>query len=252
MIDLTIILFGVLAAGAELLGGYLITIRRQWPRKIQEYLIALGAGFILALAFLELIPESIEKIGHEAPLFFLLGFALIHFFEHTFIGHLHFGEETHFDIMISKTAAYSAVLGLFIHAFFDGLAISAGFHIDFSIGLMLFLGIVLHKVPEGITISSIILAAKQSKRMAFFATAMIATSTMLGILAVFLLVNINPNFIGYVFALSAGIAVYVGASDLIPEINKSDNRITPIIVFVGMVLFYVSKLILTNIVVHSH
>ncbi|MBU1298180.1 MAG: ZIP family metal transporter [Bacteroidetes bacterium] len=243
---LTIILFGLLAAGAELLGGYLITLRHEWPRKIQEYLIALGAGFILALVFLELIPESIDKIGPQAPLFFLFGFALIHFFEHTFIGHLHFGEETHTDIMISKTASYSAVLGLFIHAFFDGLAISAGFHFDFYIGLMLFFGITLHKIPEGITISSIMLASNQSKKAAFLATASCATATMLGVLSVFFLAEVDIKIVGYVFALSAGVAVYVGASDLIPEINRSENRITPMVVFVGMLLFYLSRLMIVS------
>ncbi len=245
---LTIIIFGLLAAGAELLGGYLITLRHQWPRKIQEYLIALGAGFILALVFLELIPESIDKIGSQAPLFFLLGFALIHFFEHTFVGHLHFGEETHTEIMISKTASYSAVLGLFIHAFFDGLAISTGFHFDFGIGLMIFLGIILHKIPEGITISSIILASNQSNKHAFWATFSIAMATMLGVLSVFFLVEVDTNIVGYVFALSAGVAVYVGASDLIPEINRSENRITPIVVFVGMLLFYLSRLLIGSFI----
>ena len=43
------------------------------------------------------------------------------------------------------------------------------------------------------------------------------------------------------FAFSAGIATYVGASDLIPEINHSRNRVIPVLVFAGMVLFYVGK-----------
>jgi zinc transporter ZupT len=49
------------------------------------------------------------------------------------------------------------------------------------------------------------------------------------------------------FAFSAGIAVYVGASDLIPEINKSKDRIPPLIVFAGMILFYVSERILEGV-----
>jgi zinc transporter ZupT len=242
----TIIIFGLIAAIAELLGGYLITLRREWPRTIQEYLIALGAGFILALVFIELIPESIHSVGENAVLFMLFGFALIHLFEHTIVGHLHFGEETHHEVMVSTAASYSAVFGLVIHAFFDGLAISAGFQINFTIGVMLFLGIILHKVPEGITISSIMLASGQSKTHAFWATFSIAASTMLGVFSVFFLAGIDPKIIGYVFAISAGVAVYVGASDLIPEINRSGNRITPIVVFAGMILFYLSRLLIGN------
>lgn len=247
---LTIILFGLFAAAAEILGGCLVILKKEWPKKIQEYLIALGAGFILALVFLELIPESIEHLGHSAPLFMLLGFALIHFFEHTIVGHLHFGEETHTDVMLSKTASYSALTGLFIHAFFDGLAISAAFHFDFYIGLMFFIAVLLHKLPEGFTIATIMLASNQSRKNAFWATATIGLATMAGIFAVFFLAEIDPTIIGVVFAISAGIATYVGASDLIPEINRSENRITPIIVFAGMFFFYLSKLMIEQIAGH--
>lgn len=246
----TIILFGLFAAAAEILGGCLVILKKEWPKKVQEYLIALGAGFILALVFLELIPESIEHLGHSAPLFMLLGFALIHFFEHTIVEHLHFGEETHTDIMLSKTASYSALSGLLIHAFFDGLAISAAFYFDFYIGLMLFIAVLLHKLPEGLTVATIMLASNQSRKNAFWATAAIGLATMVGIIAVFFLAEIDPTIIGIVFAISAGIATYVGASDLIPEINRSENRITPIIVFAGMFLFYLSKLMIEQVAGH--
>ena len=91
---LTILLYGLAAAAAELLGGALVLMRKEWPRRVQEYLLALSAGFILALVFLELVPESIHSIGTEAPLLMLLGYSVLHFFEHTLVGHLHFGEET--------------------------------------------------------------------------------------------------------------------------------------------------------------
>jgi hypothetical protein len=42
--------------------------------------------------------------------------------------------------------------------------------------------------------------------------------------------------------------MYVGASDLIPEINRSKNRIAPIVVFVGMILFYISSVVVVKIV----
>ena len=123
---LTIILFGLVAALAEILGGSLVVMRKEWPQRVQEYLLALGAGFILSLVFLELIPESIHALGTTAPVFILLGYAVLHFFEHTVVGHLHFGEETHREVMISTVASISTFTGLFIHAFFDGFAISAG------------------------------------------------------------------------------------------------------------------------------
>jgi zinc transporter ZupT len=233
-----------MAAAAEVLGGTLVVLRKEWPRKIQEYLIALSAGFLLALVFFELLPESLHLLGPAASLYIVIGFGMLHFFEHTIVGHLHFGEETHHDVMVSRGASISAFSGLFIHAFFDGLSISAGMQYDFLIGLLVFFAILLHKLPEGLTIASIMLAANQPRKTALIASALIGVATMLGILTVFVIKDVNASAVGIAFAFSAGAATYVGASDLIPEINRSGNRVTPLIVFGGMLLFYVSQTLL--------
>ena len=238
---LRIFLFGLIAAAAEILGGTLIILRKEWPKKIQEYLIALSAGFLLALVFFELIPESLHFLGSIASLYIVIGFCMLHFFEHTIVGHFHFGEETHTEAMITPFASLSAFAGLFVHAFFDGLSISAGMQYNFTIGLLVFFAILLHKFPDGLTIASIMLAAKRPRKNAFIASLAIGVATMLGIVIVFLISNVGSNAVGIAFAFSAGAATYVGASDLIPEINRSGNRITPLIVFGGMLLFYLSK-----------
>src|ERR1700690_3697364 len=106
-----IFLFGLVAAGAEIIGGGVVLFNRKWPQKIQENLLALGAGFILALVLLDLIPVSITGIGRAAPLFIRTGFSVMHFAEHTIVVHLHFGEEVHSEVMVSKVASYSAFWG---------------------------------------------------------------------------------------------------------------------------------------------
>jgi zinc transporter ZupT len=250
--NLTIILLGLIAAMAEIAGGALVALRKEWPKHIQEYLLALSAGFILALVFLELIPESILYIGAEAALFILLGYAVIHFFEHTLVGHLHFGEETHDEVMLSKAASYSTFIGLTIHAFFDGFAIAAVYTYDAVLGLLVFGAILLHKFPEGLTIATVMLSARHGKQKALMASVTIGAATLLGVLSVLLIEQINERFIGYAFAFSAGAALYVGASDLIPELNKSHKRISPILVFVGMALFYISLQIVHYYTGHTH
>ena len=69
---------------------------------------------------------------------------------------------------------------------------------------------------------------------------------MLGIVIVFFISSVNKDALGIAFAFSAGAATYVGASDLIPEINRSKNRIVPLIVFAGMLLFYGSQALLQS------
>lgn len=238
----TIFLYGLTAALAEVLGGFLVVLRSRWPRSVQDYLMALSAGFILALVFLELIPESIHTLGAGAPLAMLLGYAVLHFFEHTVVGHLHFGEETHRDVMVSRLASVSTFAGLSIHAFFDGFAISVGMQYDFTVGLLVFVAVLLHKVPEGLTIATVMIAADHPRRTSFFASVAIGGATLLGVVSAFSLSAVDERLVGYAFAFSAGIATYVGASDLVPEVNHSHNRVIPLLVFVGMVLFAAGRL----------
>lgn len=244
---ITALFFGLAAAGAEFLGGALIAARRQWPNRLQEVLLALGAGFILALVFLDLIPHSIEAVGESAAIAMMAGFAVVHFFEHTVVGHLHFGEETHADVMVSRQAGLSAFGGLFLHAFFDGFSISAGVQFDPFLGLLIFLGILLHKFPEGLTIGSIMQSAGFSRRVVLWAAGGIGMGTVLGVLSVFLIASVDESIVGLAFAFSAGVAIYVGASDLIPEINRSKSRMPPLVVFGGMLLFALSEWLLEGL-----
>jgi zinc and cadmium transporter len=241
---ITTLILGLFAAAAEIIGGSLIILRKEWPRLVQEYLLALSAGFLLALVFFDLLPESLHILGDSAPIYMILGFGFLHFFEHTIVGHLHFGEETHSDVMVSHAASISTFGGLFIHAFFDGIAISAGMQYNYTLGLLIFLAIFLHKLPEGLTIASVMLAAHHPRRTAFIASVAAGAATMLGIVVVLFLANVQSTAVGIAFAFSAGTATYVGASDLIPEINRSGNRVTPLVVFGGMLLFYFSQRLL--------
>jgi zinc transporter ZupT len=238
---LTIVAYCLLAALAEVIGGALVLGRTQWPARVQEYLLALGAGFLLSLVFVELVPEALAGGGSEAPLLMLAGYAVLHFFEHTVVGHLHFGEETHHEVMVSRAASISTFLGLFVHAFFDGFTIAVGMQFNFTLGLLVFVAVLLHKVPEGLTIASVMLSAKCKRSTAFAASIAIGVATLIGAIAALALGGVSDRMVSLAFAFSAGIATYVGASDLIPEINHSRNRVIPVLVFAGMVLFYVGK-----------
>src|SRR5260370_18888474 len=85
---------GVVAAAGNLLGG-LFVVRKNWSRQFLQYFMALGAGYMLAVAFTDVIPESGRIGGQGAFLFVLIGYFLGHLFEHIFCPHFHFWEETH-------------------------------------------------------------------------------------------------------------------------------------------------------------
>ena len=239
-----IIIYGLAAAGANLLGGLFVSSRKLGQTTLR-YLIALGAGFMLAAVFLKIVPETIEQWPGSplVPMMWLLaGYLLIQFVEHTVAPHFHFGEETHEEAMLEHHAAMAGVSALMVHTFFDGVAIAAGFIVSPSVGLLIFMAVLLHKIPDGFTISSIIITSGYSKQSALAAATALGISTLLGFLAVHLLGGSVP----YALPVSTGATLYVAATDLMPEVNHEKGIKMAIVVFAGMGLF----LLLRTIAVH--
>src|ERR1044071_7413963 len=252
-----LLFFGVLVALANVGGGLLLarpgTFRRS--RKLLSYLVALGAGFMMAAIFIEIVPEVVVLWTHNgekghgvlgAMTLLLAGYLLIHFFEHTIAPHFHFGEETHPEAVVRTSAAYTAIGGLSIHTFFDGASVASAFVVDRKVGLLVFVAVLLHKVPEGFTAASIILASGRSARRALTATLIIGGATLAGVLTVALLQARVSEAVSYALPFSAGVTLYVAASDLIPEVNHMEHRnpLVSLVVFAGVALFYLLHLLI--------
>jgi zinc and cadmium transporter len=230
----TSILLGATAAIANGLGGAVV-VRKNWERRYLRYFVALGAGFMLGTALLEMLPESMTLAGSRAPLLLLVGYFIAHFFEHTLTGHFHFGEETHAAEFGSRPRSYSVVFGLTIHTFFDGIAIASGFLISGWLGWIIFGAVILHKVPEGFTASSVMLAGGSSRKAAWLASALLGVATVLGVLTI----TVFTRSIAAGLPLAAGVTLYVAASDLIPEVNKEPGVAIALVVFLGVGLMVV-------------
>ena len=76
----------------------------------------------------------------------LVGYLAVHLTQHVLTPHFHFGEETH---RREPAAGVSALVGLMLHTFFDGVAIASGFLVSRQLGVLVFLAVLLHKLPEG-------------------------------------------------------------------------------------------------------
>jgi zinc and cadmium transporter len=234
MSPLTIsILLGLTAAAANGFGGFII-VQKHWDRSYLKYFIALGSGFMLATALLEMVPESARIAGDRTPLYILIGYLLVHFFEHTVTPHFHFGEETHHDEFLHAHTSYRVLIGLLIHTFFDGIAIASGFLVSEWLGWVVFLAVFLHKIPEGFTVASVMLASGSSRGAAFGASALLGAATLAGVLTMSYL----KQYLAFGLPLSAGVTLYVAASDLIPEVNREPGVKMAGLVFVGVALLF--------------
>ena len=180
-------------------------------------------------------------IVHSGTVFvFLLvlaGYFLVHFFEHTVAPHFHFGEETHHEEMSHAHASYAALLGLVIHTFFDGVAIASGLLVSTWLGGVIFVAIFLHKIPEGFTVASLMLASGQSRRAAFVSSAILGGATLAGMGLMFVL----RNSVADALPFSAGVTLYVAASDLIPEVNREPGVGMAVLVFLGVLVLLALK-----------
>lgn len=225
-------------SGAQYLGGWLVLKGTAWVKNSQEFFLALSAGFLLSLALVNLIPESLE-LSASAPLYVIVGFGLLHLLEHSFIHHLHFGEENHRFELKKFSFVLPTFAGLFIHTIFDGITLAAVFLHDWALGILAFLGLILHKLPEGLTIASVTQAAGMSKTAGHRVVLALATGSFLGLAIVYFLDSVNPEVSGGLLAFSAGIALYICTADLIPEVNKSKNKLVPVTLFAGMFLYWI-------------
>ncbi|MBS1806854.1 MAG: ZIP family metal transporter [Acidobacteria bacterium] len=244
--SLQLLIFGLLAAGGNLLGGWLIARAPHTSHTKLKHLLGFGAGFMLAAVMLEVIPESFHHPNTNSSLtmvWLLAGYLIIQLVEHTIAPHFHFGEEVHTEEMHRSGVAITAIAALSFHAFFDGLTIASGLLVNFRLGLLLFLAVLLHKVPEGVTVASIMMSAGKTGRSALNATALVAIFTFAGIACVVFI----EQGVSWALPLSAGATLYIAATDLIPEINREGGWRSSLFIFAGVATFYLTQLLLHHL-----
>jgi len=233
------LLLGAIAALADVAGG-LVLVRARGVEKYLRYFVALGAGFLVATAVLEMMPEGLKQNPRMGPVLIMAGYCMMHLLEHTINAHFHFGEETHHGEFISRHTSNSVLAGLSVHALFDGVAIGSGFVVSNWLGVLIFLAILLHKAPEGFTMASVMLASGRSRRMAFYSAVALAAATLAGVLVI----ELVPSWLPYGLPVSAGVALYVGASDLVPEVNREPGIRMALVFFAGVGGFLLLRMLL--------
>ena len=244
MLKLSLIL-GAIAALADVAGGFVL-VRARGVERYLRYFVALGAGFLMATAVLEMIPEGLRQTRlypQLGPVLIMSGYCIVHLLEHTINAHFHYGEETHTGEFVSRHTGNSVLAGLSVHALFDGVAIGSGFVVSNWLGWLIFLAILLHKAPEGFTMASVMLASGRSRAAAFYSAVVLAAATLAGVLVI----GLAPRLVLYGLPLSAGVALYVAATDLVPEVNREPGIRMALVFFAGVGGFLLLRMLLPAI-----
>jgi zinc transporter ZupT len=238
----TSLLLGAVAALADVAGG-IVLVRARGVERYLRYFVALGAGFLMATALLEMVPESLRVNAQWSPALLMAGYCAVHLLEHTINAHFHFGEETHAGEFVSGHTSYSVLGGLSVHALFDGVAIGSGFVISNWLGWLIFLAILLHKAPEGFTMASVMMASGRSRATAFSSAVALACATIAGVL----IIQLVPQWVHVGLPVSAGVALYVAATDLVPEVNREPGIHMALVFFAGVAAFLLLRSLLPAI-----
>jgi ZIP family zinc transporter/zinc and cadmium transporter len=232
------LLFALAAAVANVVGALAVVRHERRSLEVIHAFVAFAAGFMLAVALLEVTPEALAQ-GAQAPLFILFGYLAVHFTQHVLVSHFHFGEETHH---VSAAAGVAALAGLLLHTFFDGVAIASGFAVSGELGLLLFLAVFLHKLPEGVAMASVSLASGQGRGRAIAAASALGVATIIGVLLTGALEGLRVHGL----ALSAGVTLYVAASNLVPEVQGKSGWRNPVALLGGAVAFFLTRMLVES------
>ena len=227
--------FALIAALGNVAGAMAVVRRERRSLDVIERFLAFSAGFMLSVALLEVTPEAMRQ-GDTAPAFMLAGYLGVHLAQHVFVPHFHFGEETH---EISRAAGPTALLGLLLHTFFDGVGIASGFLVSSELGILLFVAVFLHKLPEGVAMASLMLAGGQGRRRAIMAAGALGAATVAGVL----LTEWATPLAEHGLAIAAGVTIYVAASNLVPEFQSQPGWRMPLAFFGGAGAFFVTRLL---------
>lgn len=233
---ITIVLISVLG---PIIGSFIGVIKK--PSEIFMYnMLSFSAGVMLAISFLELIPESIEFSSVKVCVLGIIIGSLVMYGIDKLIPHIHPELiEQEQGRNLKKTATY-LLIGIFLHNFPEGMAIAIGTVSDSKISIAIALAIAIHNIPEGICTSAPYYLCTQNKLKSFLVSSSTALPILVGfIFANFLFKNISLTFIGLIIGATAGLMIYICADELIPSSCSKTTNHSTIFSLIAGILFVV-------------
>lgn len=209
-------------------------------RKNLHYFFAFAAGSLIAVSFLDLLPESIELAQQvNFPIRYLMIAIVFSFFAYSFLERFFATHEL--DKSHDKHGHVMGPLGavsLIIHSLFDGAAIGAAFHISPAIGSVVAFAVISHDFTDGINTVTVMLKNKQSKKMVLGFLLLDALAPVLGLLTMYA-VSIPAGTLAVIFAIFVGEFLYIWASTLLPETKKHPSKGMLLTMWLGILLITV-------------
>lgn len=223
---MTAILLATLAAIGFSVSSLLALLGRELGQRGRSYSVAVAAGILLALAFVDLFPESLELAEGAAIAGFVGGFVLLFLTEALTRAHTHHAPEEH----VHKHALGPFVLGLTIHNFADGFVLGVGAKVSVVTSGLVGLGVLVHQMPVGISLAAVLMAAHASRARVVWTTVLLGLAIPLAAALTVALPVPSDQALGLLTGLAGGVLTYIGAAHLLPEAQaERPSRVTGIL-----------------------
>ncbi len=231
---LTIYLATTIGALAFLIGGLISHRFAHFLAKNSGPVIAFASGAMLMITFGHVLPEAAEMAREHTWLAVLAGVLFFFILEHFF--YLHSCPDGSHDECENHALGPLAAIGIGTHSFFDGVIIVFSFLANPVLGWLTTLGIVLHKIPSGAILHSLICHNNHHGKLWW--VFVVALTTPLAAVFAPLLTQFSSEKIGIGLAFSAGTLLYITLSDLLPETHRTRNKFNLIFLLLGIVLIF--------------
>lgn len=201
---------------AGLSGGFLLIWKERFAKASSIHLISFAAGVMLAVTFLDILPEALGQGGEGVFLLALIGLVAFFLLEDII---LHFHHHEAHEHALSSVVPL-LVISDSIHNAIDGMVITASFLADVRLGLIVALATFFHEIPQEIGDFAVLLSAGVSRLKVIFYNLVSALATFLGAGATLILAENFQGLIGPFLGLAAGMFLYISLADILPEIVK--------------------------------
>lgn len=218
------ILSTVLISLASLVGIFATLAKKSWRQRIVRSLVSFSVGALLGDAFVHLIPEALEKIGSsvQTAIWILTGFLSFFLLERLVRWqHCHDAECLEHRKTVLSTVN---LVGDGLHNLVDGIMIGLSYMVSPTLGLASSLAILFHEVPQEIGDFGVLLYSGLSVKKALFLNLASASLAILGTLGALLFFGPESSLVWPMLALAAGGFIYIGATDLVPELHQHQKN----------------------------
>lgn len=199
----------------------------EWTERWAMMCVSFAAGILLATAFLDMFPEAVAR-SHDSGNFFiatLTAMAAFFLLERFLLGfHTHEDTHEHAPHRVPPATGYFVLIGSTVHNFIDGVVIATSFLVSPTLGLTTTLAVAAHEIPHEAADFAVLLNARFSRSAALALNFLSGLAAMVGAVWCFAFQGLVERHLSWFLAATAGMFIYIAASDLMPELHHSRTR----------------------------